>query len=76
MPSSQMRMYAVLTAFVFPIGVPLAIFIMLWRIRDKLNPSMRDGEDEMSIIDRLANSDLYKMEPIAEFSRQLRPQFW
>ena len=72
----QMRAYAVIAVFLYPIGVPSMIFLLLWRIRDQLNPTRSFGTDELSIIEKLEQSDLYKIEPIAQFSRHLRPQFW
>ena len=59
---------------VYPVGVPSAICLMLWRLRDQLNPPRSAGEDEISVIERLSASNVY--EGIARFSLQLRPQFW
>ena len=70
-----MQRLAVIMALVYPLGVPLVIFLMLWSIRDRLNPQ-RDGEDEISIIEKLATSTVYRDEPIAKFSKMLRPNYW
>ena len=69
-----MQALAVLMILVYPLGVPSAIYLMLWRLRDQLNPPRSDGEDEISIIEELAESGVY--EGIARFSLHLRPQFW
>ena len=45
-------------------------------MQDRLNPPRVDEEDEMSVITKLAASEIYTTEPIAQFSLQLRPQFW
>ena len=71
-----MQVLAGLMALVYPMGVPLAIYLMLRQIREQLNPPMRVGEDEISVIERLASSDLYRKIPISQFTLQLRPQFW
>ena len=68
------RVIAALFACIYPLGVPLAILIMLWRLKDQLTPPRSAGEDEISIIEKLAESNVY--EGIARFSLQLRPQFW
>ena len=71
-----MQVLAAFMAVVYPLGVPLAIFFMLWRVRDSLNPQRSAGEDEISVIEKLEKSTLYEDVPIAKFSQQLRPQFW
>ena len=45
-------------------------------MQDRLNPPRVGEEDEMSVIAKLAASEIYTTEPIAQFSLQLRPQFW
>ena len=72
-----MQLLAPLMALVYPLRVPFAIFLMLWRIRDKLNPDLTDAPtDEISVIENLVSSDLYHKIPIAQFTQQLRPKFW
>ena len=61
---------------VYPLGLPLLVFIMLFRLRDKLNPKVKDGVSEDEVIaNRKEDAELAK-KPIARFAMLYKPHFW
>ena len=60
----------------YPLGLPVSVFIMLFRLRGKLNPRAQDGVSEDEVIaDRKEDAELAK-QPIARFAMLYRPSFW
>ena len=60
----------------YPLGLPVSVFIMLFRLRGKLNPRAQDGVSEVEVIaDRKEDAELAK-QPISRFAMLYRPSFW
>jgi len=55
------------------IGVPCILFVMMWAVRDRMNPR---GMGEEAVIDKREDDHLYDVEPITAFARIYRPRFW
>ena len=65
--------YAMVMLIIYPVGVPCVLFVMMWAVRDQMNPA---GLPEDAIVDKREDEHLYDVEPITAFARIYRPRFW
>uniref|UniRef100_A0A7S2D0A1 Tyrosine-protein kinase ephrin type A/B receptor-like domain-containing protein n=1 Tax=Florenciella parvula TaxID=236787 RepID=A0A7S2D0A1_9STRA len=71
----SMFTYSMCMIFIYPIGIPLALWVSLYRIRDKLNPP--GMHEHTAIKHRKDDFDgLLLKEPIAQFATHYRPHVW
>ena len=68
-----MYYYALVMLIIYPVGVPCILFVMMWAVRDRMNPR---GMGEEAVIDKREDDHLYDVEPITAFARIYRPRFW
>ncbi len=75
----MMFFYAILCIFVYPFGATFTIYVMLWRIRRKLNPNRRlsiyywDEDNEEATIKKIKDGGVYQDHPVSNFGRFLKP---
>ena len=73
---SLMVAFATIMIVVYPIALPLLLFVALWRHRRKLNPTL-DGHIESDVIQhRRDDTALFEEEPLAQFAMLYRPRYW
>jgi hypothetical protein len=70
---TMLQIYAAVMLLVYPFGVPLMLLSMLRELGDQLNPP---NQIEADVIVEREESKLFDREPIASFSRGLRPRFY
>ena len=58
---------------VYPIGAPLTLWVMLWKIRGHLNPP--EGHERDIVVER-EEDPVIAEEPISSFALVFRPKFW
>ena len=67
-----MVVLALLMVLVYPIAMPLTLFLLLWEHRDRLNPPNVD--DEAAAIERRKDDAVLREETVTAFSMLVRLQ--
>ena len=66
-------MLPLVLAFRYPIGAPLALYMLLYQHRARLNPP---GMEEAEAIEWRNKDEVLAAEPVTQFSITYRPIFW
>jgi len=72
-PKKHLLVYGAVMVLIFPIGVPLALFFYLWRLRRKFDPIGLSEEAALTL--RLEDEELEKS-AVAVLALRHRPRFW
>ena len=64
---------ALVMLILYPVGVPCLLFVMMWALRDRMNPR---GMKEEAVINQREDDHLSDVEPITAFARIYRPHYW
>jgi len=70
-----MFFYALAMMAVYPIGTPLAMFVLLAKYRDRLNPP-GDDIDETVVVEQRKQDPVLAEAPIVSFALIFRPKWW
>ena len=65
--------YAVLACLVYPVGVPLGMFLWLWKYRQHLDPV--DVDEEQAVAERVDDPALQYC-AVAVFALRHKPRYW
>ena len=68
-----MGVYALLMILVYPVAMPLTLFLLLWQHRARLNPP---GVSEAVVVEQRREDPVLAADPVTAFSMLYRPKFW